>query len=53
LDIVPAHPRLVGAEIELVNMIARETKLKSAVKSIEKIMIIFYRLSTFTECVDN
>ncbi|MEA3499399.1 MAG: AAA family ATPase [Candidatus Marinimicrobia bacterium] len=36
LDVVPAHPRLVGAEIELVNMIARETKLKSAVKSIEK-----------------
>ncbi|MDA3871387.1 MAG: AAA family ATPase [Candidatus Marinimicrobia bacterium] len=36
LDVVPAHPRLVGAEIELVNMIARETKLKSAVKPIEK-----------------
>jgi chromosome partitioning protein len=36
LDVAPAHPRLVGAEIELVNMIARETKLKSAVKSIEK-----------------
>lgn len=35
LDIVSAHPRLVGAEIELVNMIARETKLKSAVKSVE------------------
>jgi chromosome partitioning protein len=36
LDVVSAHPRLVGAEIELVNMIARETKLKSAVKPIEK-----------------
>lgn len=36
LDVVPAHPRLVGAEVELINMIARETKLKKAVKSIEK-----------------
>ncbi len=35
LNIVSSHPRLVGAEIELVNMISRETKLKNAVKPIE------------------
>ncbi|MDD3806648.1 MAG: AAA family ATPase [Candidatus Marinimicrobia bacterium] len=32
LDIMPANPRLVGAEIELVNMLARETRLKEAIR---------------------
>ena len=34
LDLLPAHVRLVGAEVELVNQIAREKKLASALESI-------------------
>jgi chromosome partitioning protein len=34
LDVVPSHQRLVGAEIELVSMIAREMRLRSALESI-------------------
>ncbi len=34
LDVVPSHQRLVGAEIELVSMIARETKLRTALEVI-------------------
>ena len=34
LHILPAHPRLIGAEIELVNVMARETRLKRALKPI-------------------
>jgi chromosome partitioning protein len=30
LHVLPAHPRLIGAEIELVNVMARETRLKRA-----------------------
>ncbi|MDZ7860471.1 MAG: AAA family ATPase [Candidatus Krumholzibacteriota bacterium] len=30
LDIIPSHPKLAGAEIELVPLMARERKLKSA-----------------------
>ncbi|HSG29727.1 MAG TPA: ParA family protein [Candidatus Krumholzibacterium sp.] len=30
IDLMPSHPRLIGAEIELVSQIARERKLKSA-----------------------
>ncbi|HUV36960.1 MAG TPA: ParA family protein [Patescibacteria group bacterium] len=31
VDIIPSHPRLIGAEIELVSQIARERKLKTAI----------------------
>jgi len=34
LDIVPSHQRLIGAEIELVNVMARETRLKRALEKI-------------------
>ena len=34
LDIAPAHQRLVGAEIELVSMIARELKLRKALDTV-------------------
>ncbi|MEK7790581.1 MAG: ParA family protein [Deltaproteobacteria bacterium] len=34
LDIVPANQDLIGAELELVNAIARETKLKQALGSV-------------------
>jgi len=34
VDIIPSHPRLIGAEIELVSQIARERKLKSALSDI-------------------
>lgn len=34
LHLLPAHPRLIGAEIELVNLMARETRLKRALQSI-------------------
>ncbi|HDR04759.1 MAG TPA: ParA family protein [Candidatus Marinimicrobia bacterium] len=34
LFIAPAHPRLVGAEIEMVNMLAREHKLRQALEPI-------------------
>jgi len=34
LDVVPSHQRLVGAEIELVSMIARETRLRTALETI-------------------
>lgn len=34
LDIIPAHIKLVGAEVELVNMMAREKILKTALKKI-------------------
>lgn len=37
LDVVPAHQRLVGAEIELVGMMARELKLRKAIESIRVI----------------
>ncbi len=30
VDLMPSHPRLIGAEIELVSQIARERKLKAA-----------------------
>jgi len=35
LEIVPSHLRLVGAEIELVNLLAREKKLSSALESMK------------------
>jgi chromosome partitioning protein len=34
VDIIPSHPRLIGAEIELVSQIAREMKLKNALVDI-------------------
>lgn len=34
IDILPAHPRLIGAEIELVSQIAREYKLKEALAEV-------------------
>jgi chromosome partitioning protein len=34
VDIIPSHPRLIGAEIELVSQIAREMKLKNALSDI-------------------
>ncbi len=36
LDVIPSHPRLTGAEIELVSQIAREMKLKNAIVEIRK-----------------
>ncbi|MFA4839258.1 MAG: AAA family ATPase [Candidatus Neomarinimicrobiota bacterium] len=36
LDIVPSATRLVGAEIEMVSMIGRETVLKKALETLEK-----------------
>jgi chromosome partitioning protein len=36
LDLVPSHQRLVGAEIELVSMMARELKLRNAIASIRE-----------------
>jgi len=36
LDLVPAHMRLVGAEVELVNMIARERKLGAALEEVRQ-----------------
>jgi chromosome partitioning protein len=35
LDVVPSHLRLVGAEVELVNLLDREKKLSSALESIK------------------
>ncbi len=37
LDVVPSHQRLVGAEIELVGMMARELRLRKALESIRVI----------------
>jgi len=34
LHLLPAHQRLIGAEIELVNIMARETRLKRALASV-------------------
>jgi chromosome partitioning protein len=34
VDLIPSHPRLIGAEIELVSQIARERKLKTAISDI-------------------
>lgn len=36
LEVVPSHLRLVGAEVELVNMIAREKKLVNALEPIKE-----------------
>jgi chromosome partitioning protein len=36
LELVPAHVRLVGAEVELVNVIARERRLKSSLEEIRQ-----------------
>lgn len=36
LHVLPAHPRLIGAEIELVNVMARETRLKRALDPVRK-----------------
>lgn len=36
IDLLPSHPRLIGAEIELVSQIARERKLKSALMEIRE-----------------
>ncbi len=35
-DVLPSHPRLSGAEIELVPQIAREQKLKTAIAGVRK-----------------
>jgi chromosome partitioning protein len=35
LDVVPSHLRLVGAEVELVNLLARERKLSSVLSQIK------------------
>ena len=37
LDVVPSHQRLVGAEVELVSMMARELRLRKAIESIRVI----------------
>jgi len=34
LHVVPSHPRLIGAEVELVNVMARETRLKRALDKV-------------------
>ncbi len=36
LDVVPSHQRLIGAEIELVNIMARETRLARALEQVRK-----------------
>jgi chromosome partitioning protein len=36
LHVLPSHPRLIGAEIELVNVMARETRLKRALDPVRK-----------------
>jgi chromosome partitioning protein len=36
LDIIPSHPKLAGAEIELVPLMAREKKMKSALSGLSK-----------------
>ncbi len=36
LHVLPAHERLIGAEVELVNVMARETRLKRALDPIRK-----------------
>lgn len=36
LDLVPSHMRLVGAEVELVNVIARERKLGAALQEVRQ-----------------
>ena len=36
LDVVPSHQRLVGAEIELVGMMAREMRLRKALESVRE-----------------
>lgn len=36
LDIVPSHIKLAGAEVELVNVLAREHVLKNAISAMEK-----------------
>lgn len=36
VHVIPSHPRLNGAEIELVSQIARETKLKTALAEIKR-----------------
>jgi chromosome partitioning protein len=36
LDLVPSHLRLVGAEVELVNVLARERKLKAALQPVKE-----------------
>ena len=35
LDVVPSHLRLVGAEVELVSLLAREKKLSSALENVK------------------
>ena len=41
LDIIASTNDLVGAEVELVNLMARERQLEKALKSVQKNMIIF------------
>ena len=36
LDLVPSHLRLVGAEVELVNVLAREKRLKAALEPVRE-----------------
>jgi chromosome partitioning protein len=36
LDLVPSHLRLVGAEVELVNVLARERRLKTALEPVKE-----------------
>jgi chromosome partitioning protein len=36
LDLIPSHVKLVGAEVELVNMVAREKILKTALENVKE-----------------
>jgi chromosome partitioning protein len=50
LYLVPSHLSLAGAEIEMVNMLARETILKKALERCteDNIDIVYHRLSSIT-----
>ena len=53
LDLVPSNQALTGAEVELVGMMARETKLKGALEETRRLYdYVFLRLSTVAGTVD-
>ena len=52
LDILPASQDLVGAEIEMVNMMSRETRLRKVIKNTKKEYDYFYRLPAIVESFD-
>ena len=51
LDLIPSSPNLIGAEVELVNVLSRETRLKKALEKMKDVYKFVIILKTEEEKV--